>query len=227
MKTTLTTLSIAMTLSFSGYAHAQILRLPVSHGSIWATATPRPTPTPQSSSSGDAFQVRYAANLDKGDSVVNITNAGTQGGSDPAGNICANVYVFSPDEQLISCCACLVTPDGLVSLSANSDLVSNLLTPDTPTSIVVKLLASKPTGASNRSCDPSSPTAATLASGMRAWGTTLHAAPTPTMYSVTETEFSPATLSASELTQLTSFCGFIRSNGSGFGQCRSCRAGGQ
>jgi hypothetical protein len=34
----------------------------------------------------DAFQVRYASNLNIGDSVINITNAGTSGG-----NICANV----------------------------------------------------------------------------------------------------------------------------------------
>src|SRR5690349_3829495 len=127
----------------------------------------------------DAFQVRYASNLNIGDSVINITNAGTSGG-----NICANVYTFSPDEQLISCCACVVTPNALVSLSANSDLVSNTLTPAHPTSIVVKLLAT--TGAA---CNAAAPGA--LAGGLRAWGTTLHAAPTtPVTYAVTETAFS-------------------------------------
>jgi len=33
-------------------------------------------------------------------------------------------------------------------------------------------------------------------------------------------------LSAAELARVTSFCGFIQSNGSGFGICRSCRLGG-
>ena len=163
----------------------------------------------------DAFQVRYASNLNIGDSVINVTNAGTSGG-----NICANVYTFSPDEQLISCCSCVVTPNALVSLSANSDLVSNTLTPAHPTSIVVKLLAT--TGAA---CNAAAPGA--LAGGLRAWGTTLHAAPTtPVSYAVTETEFSQAGLSAGELARISSFCGFIQANGSGFGICRSCRLGG-
>ena len=88
---------------------------------------PRSTAAPFTPPS-DAFQVRYASNLSVGDSVINITNGGTQGGTDPSGNICVNVYAFSPDEQLVSCCSCLVTPNGLVHLSANNDLVSNTLT---------------------------------------------------------------------------------------------------
>ena len=76
----------------------------------------------------DAFQVRYAANLNVGDSVINISNAGTQNSGGALTNICANVYAFSPDEQLISCCSCTVTPNALVSLSAINDLISNTLT---------------------------------------------------------------------------------------------------
>jgi hypothetical protein len=172
----------------------------------------------------DAFQTRYAVNLNIGDSFIDITNAGSSGG-----NICVNVYTFSPDEQLISCCTCLVTPNGLTSLSARTDLISNTLTPAVPTAIVVKLLASTaPTGG----CNAATPTAADLVPGMRAWGTTLHLntarvdTTTPLRYDTTETEFSPATLSTPELTRITSFCGFIQANGSGFGICRSCRLGG-
>ena len=178
----------------------------------------------------DAFQVRYAANLNVDDSVINITNAGTQNTSTGAlTNICVNVYAFSPDEQLISCCSCVVTPNALVSLSARSDLISNTLTPAVPNSIVVKLLASSGTG-----CNASNVPAANLAAGMRAWGTTLHAtstagpaAPTAGTYAVTETAFDKAGLSAAELARITSFCGFIQANGSGYGICRSCRLGGQ
>jgi Ice-binding-like len=165
-----------------------------------------------------AFEVSYEAHLNIGDSFVNLTNAGTQGG-----NICVNVYVFTPDENLISCCSCLVTPNGLNSLSSNSDLVSNPLTLLQPTSIVKKLVASTPIGGR---CDASSPTAANLAAGMRAWDTKLHALPTtPVTYGVTETEFSPVTLSAAELARVTALCGFLEANGSGFGICRSCRPG--
>ena len=94
------------------------------------------------------FQVRYASNLTAGDSVINITNTGANGASlfgpgigGAAGNICVNVYAFSPDEQLISCCSCLITPNGLVSLSTQNDLISNTLTGVRPNSVVVKLLA--------------------------------------------------------------------------------------
>ncbi len=108
------------------------------------------------------YQVGYAANLNIGDSVVNISNSGAQGGFFGAtpptvGNICVNTYVFDPQEEEIGCCACLVTPNGLNSLSAKSDLISNNLTPAVPTSIVIKLIASQPgpdiTGAFNV-CNP-------------------------------------------------------------------------
>ena len=43
---------------------------------------------------------------------------------------------------MISCCSCLVTPNGLVHVTANNDLVSNTLTGIRPNSIVIKLVAS-------------------------------------------------------------------------------------
>ncbi len=159
------------------------------------------------------FQVRYASNLTAGDSVINITNSGATGG-----NICVNVYAFSPDEQEVSCCSCVVTPNGLVSLSAKRDLISNTLTGVVPASIVVKLLST--TGGA---CNAATPGA--LATGMAAWGTTLHKLPSGSN-ALTETAFTPATLSAAEPARISSLCGFIQSNGSGFGICSSCRAGG-
>jgi hypothetical protein len=154
---------------------------------------------------------------------VNITNAGSAvNNANAVTNICANVYVFSPDEQLIACCSCVVTPNALVSLSARSDLIANTLTPAVPNSITVKLLATAGT-----SCNAANVPAANLAPGMRAWGTTLHALPVAGTYGVTETEFSPAVLSTPELASLTSECAFIQANGSGYGICRSCRLGGQ
>jgi hypothetical protein len=174
-------------------------------------------------SPADAAQVRYASNLNIGDSIINITNAGTANtATGGLSNICVNVYTFSPDEQLVSCCACSVTPNALVSLSARSDLISNTLTPAVPTSIVVKLVSSV-----QATCNAATVTAGNLAPGMRAWGTTLHAGLPAGTFVVTETPFETAGLSAGELARITSFCGFIQANGSGFGICRSCRPGGQ
>jgi hypothetical protein len=209
--------------------------------SMVAVAQPGAIPTPVAAPL-DAFQVRYASNLNIGDSVVNLTNTGTltlPTGLTTTGNICANVYTFDQNEELISCCSCLVTPNGLNSLSARNDLISNTLTPGVPNSIVIKLLASTPLGLSaagtGGTCNPSSPVATpagpgifgSLVPGLRAWGTTIHALPTtPVTYGVTEGSFLPSTLSPGELTKLTLFCGFIQANGSGFGICKACKTGG-
>lgn len=169
----------------------------------------------------NAFMVRYASNLSIGDSVVNLTNTGaasTVALPVQNGNINANIYVFSPDEQLISCCCCQLTPDGLASLSVRNDLISNTLTPGVPTSAVIKIVSTlAPAG--------------TLTDGLAAFGTTLHSLPvTPgspaVTYGTTETQFTPATLSAAELTRLTTLCGLIQVNGSSFGICKFCRLGG-
>ena len=174
----------------------------------------------------DAFQISYASNLNIGDSVVNLVNAGTQSGTDPAGRICANVYTFDPAEELISCCTCQVTPNGLNSLSALTDLISNTLTPGVPTSIVIKLVATTPVAGVCNAGNGGIPFLSTqLAPGLRAWGTTLHANPAGG-YSVTENVFQLATLSASEDLKVTSYCNFIQSDGSGFGICKSCNTGG-
>src|SRR3954463_16164906 len=138
-------------------------------------------------SADSPFQVRYAANLNLGESYINITNTGANGApllgpgfGGAVGNICVNVYAFSPDEQLISCCSCLVTPNGLVNLGVNRDLTSKTLTGVIPTSVVVKLISTLAgAGGTGTSCSNSAATAttATLAPGMLAWGTTNHAAP--------------------------------------------------
>src|SRR5580658_3976549 len=73
------------------------------------------------------YQVGYAANLNIGDSEINVSNDGFRAGFYPntagAGNLCINVFVFDPAEEEIACCSCLVTPNGLESLSAKNDLI--------------------------------------------------------------------------------------------------------
>jgi hypothetical protein len=180
------------------------------------------------------YQVSYASNLTQGDSVINITNSGANGAGNASGStasvtgsICANVYVYDPSEEVVSCCSCPVTPNGLVSLSAQGDLISNPLTRGTPTSIVIKILATVPVGGS---CNNSALLAGTptLANGLIAWGTTLHANTSAAAgtYAVTESHFTPATLSAGEFARLAYTCGIVANQGSGFGVCNSCKLGG-
>jgi len=214
----------------------------------------------------DAFQVRYVSNLNLGDSYINITNTGTDAtfsgthGSDKG--ICVNVYAFDPAEELIACCSCAVTPNGLAKLSVTGDLISNTLTPATPSSIVVKLLATvlsvnaveatddgQPKDAGQAvPCDPgsaydqiarSNKGANTgnldpeefLASGMRAWGTSLHknTSTSPAGIAITEGAFVYGGLSEDEFLHITQFCGFIEGNATApqnSGICNSCKTGG-
>jgi len=196
-------------------------------------------------------QVRYVANLNVSDSYINITNDGsssTLNPGDPAsattssGNLCVGVYTFDANEELQSCCACLVTPNGLASLSAQA-INATSLTGENATSLVVKLLAwSTTAGASSTappgtpapapptssSCNPATP--GNLAGGMHAWGTTLHPLPSGgrSTYTVTETPFSLANLSVAEFAHITQSCEFNQINGSAqSGQCKGCASGGQ
>ncbi|MGA7239084.1 MAG: hypothetical protein WBY44_25610 [Bryobacteraceae bacterium] len=183
------------------------------------------------------FQVRYAANLNLGESYIDITNTGANGApllgpgfGGASGNICVNVYAFDPGEELISCCSCLVTPDQTVNLGVNRDLTVKTLTGVVPTSVTIKVLATLAgTGGSGSSCNNSAAQvqnpATVVVSGMAAWGTTLHAAPGGAI-ATTETAFTPATLSAGETASIGGRCASILGNGSGFGVCNSCRAGG-
>ena len=197
-----------------------------------STAT---TTYPGHNEADDAFQVRYAANLGAGQSVINLTNAGSNGGYEPWGNICANVYVFAEDQQLIACCACQLTPNHLQTLSVQTDLISNTLTPGVPIGVTVGLLATEVPDSGT--CDAAHPGGGENVNGngefdvdtvpgLRAWGTTLHAAPGGG-YALTETEFSKASLHDSELYRMISLCGFIEANGSGYGICGSCKLGAQ
>jgi hypothetical protein len=204
-----------------------------------ATVTFTPTVVPVSTS----YQTGYAANLNIGDSVVNFTNSGAQGGSfgsGTSGNICVNVYTFDPQEEEVACCACLVTPNGLNSLSAQQDLISNTLTPARPTSITVTLLASQPgvdPAGKFTICNAATVTPAgaavpynpagtgSLAAGMGVWGTTLEPSSTAGTYNAVAVPFLNGSLSSSELTALTSLCNFTQADGTGFGICKSCRLG--
>jgi hypothetical protein len=197
------------------------------------------------------FVVGYFANLTNGDSLINITNTGANGAplngpnfGTPAGNVCVNVYAFSPDEQLVACCSCVITPNGLVSLSVVNDLISNTLTGVRPNSVVVKILASQVIGTTAQQAAGSTSTCTNSAalvgpvgapavdgiprptSGIVAFRTTIHAAPAASTFGTTETQFLRATLSAAELASITNRCTNIIGNGSTFGICRSCRQGG-
>lgn len=80
----------------------------------------------------DTFKVNYFSNIGTGlaPSQVRMTNVGTSGG-----DICADIYVFDPNQELQECCSCRLTPDGLLTLSIGplgGDIAANPLTGDDP-----------------------------------------------------------------------------------------------
>lgn len=149
--------------------------------------------------------------------ALRLINDGAVSSSSPLGDLCAAIYVFTPDEQLAECCSCRVTPNGLLSLSVNTNLTSNTLTGRTPTRGVVKVLSSFPVAGV---CDP---TNAPLTRGIRGWLT--HIQKNSAFY-VTEEELTDSTLSASEYADLQEDCGVLIELGSGQGTC-GCADSGQ
>jgi hypothetical protein len=180
----------------------------------------------------DGYQVGYAANLPGttsggGSSSINIVNTGSSETGPGTGTLCVNIYAFDPSEEMVTCCACQVTPNALSSLDVTQGLLTGTLTGENPTSAVIKLVATS--GTAGTACDPTSAGSAAnpLAGGLSAWSTRLHqlSGSTPT-FALTETPFTISTLSAGELSHLTAFCGFLMADGSGHGVCKGCMTGG-
>jgi len=189
------------------------------------------------------YQVNYASNLNLGDSVVNIVNSGTSAGSNipivganTYGDICANIYLYAPDQELATCCTCLVSPNSLHSWAISYG-PGNLLSDVPPGggvaasinathSVVIKLLATAPTGAGTSLGDfcprPDIPNA--VAPGMTAWATHAHPTNTATV-TITETLFAPASVTSGELGKLTNDCNYSIGRGVFF-VCPGCRLGG-
>jgi hypothetical protein len=141
------------------------------------------------------------------------------------------VYAFDAAEEMIACCSCAVTPNGLKSLSVGNDVNNNALTAGIANSVVLKLLATN--ASAGTLCNPASPSMATApgssqapTTGLRAWSTTLHALSGSSAYNMSEKPFSFSTLTAAELTHVATTCGFIQSVGGGYGICGACQVGG-
>ena len=158
----------------------------------------------------DLLKVNYFSNANVSgapDGKVRISNPGS-----PTGNLCAQIYVFDPFQELSECCACLVTPNGLRKLSVDGDLTANPLTSTTLTDGEVTIISGY---TNNNICSPLndivSPT-------IRAWGTHIDDS-----FQITETEYSERSLGLWNDNLLTD-CYAISIAGSGHGTC-TCGTG--
>ena len=159
----------------------------------------------------DLLKVNYFSNANTAgapDGTVRISNPGS-----PSGNLCAQIYVFDPFQEMSECCACEVTPDGLRTLSVNTDLTSNPLTGVVLSTGSVSIVSGVvPPGGCSPLNNIVSPT-------IRAWGTHIQ----NVNFSETETEYSDRAL-GSYNDNLLIECFAIALDGSGHGIC-SCGTG--
>ena len=92
-----------------------------------ATATATVLPTPVAS---DVYQLHFYQFVNGGtDNKVEMVNPNVPGAatsSQGGGALCAMVYVFDAHEELMECCGCPVSKNGLRVLSTRTDLTSNL-----------------------------------------------------------------------------------------------------
>lgn len=140
------------------------------------------------------------------DETVRIINDGDTGNT-----MWASFYVFDDSQELQECCACPITPDGLLSESVNGELLSNPLTGKINYRGVIKVIGSSSSG---------SPTSNTPAPGLRGWAThSQHAI--GSAYQLTETRLADSNLTSSEQALLQNLCSYAIVLGSGSGVC-SC-----
>ncbi|QNI30919.1 Ig-like domain-containing protein [Alloacidobacterium dinghuense] len=147
------------------------------------------------------------------DTTLRITNPAITGQ-----DLCAMIYVFDNDQQLSECCGCLVSQNGLRTLSLNNNLLNNPLTGVQSKSGTVMVVSAD--YASNLSCNASAmtPTGAQIA-----WSTHLLKSSTGQTVS-TEDTFSASPLNATLSSSLQAQCSFVQTLGSGQGIC-SCGTG--
>jgi hypothetical protein len=140
--------------------------------------------------------------------TLRLDNPGSTGGTSPGGDLWALIYVFDADQQLVECCGCRLTPDGLRTLDVNHDLTSN------PNNGLFSLSGTgviKVASSSNR--DPG--TSPIVFKGtILGWGTHEN-------YKgyVTETNSQKVWVSQAEADRLALVCSIIESNSSGAGRC--------
>src|ERR1017187_707387 len=70
------------------------------------------------------------------DATVRAVNDG-----DTENNLYASISVFDDSEELTACCSCVITPDGLLSESVNTNLTANPLTHIKKTRGVIKIIS--------------------------------------------------------------------------------------
>lgn len=187
--------------------------------------------------SPDVFRVNYFRGLNTGaalggggtitssEEYIDIVNPGTNGASgitsSAVGDLCALIYVVDTAEELQECCGCVITPDQLIEIPVQADLISNPNNPRVLHNGTIKIISSTPaTGTTNR-CNAGAPNPTPE---LKEWITHVRNIPAvaggnPATVGVTEVEFAFADLSTGEESFLASACSQIQNGSTGSGIC--------
>ena len=174
------------------------------------------------------YQLNYYSNRNnplKLDQTTRVINPGTQGtpltpkgpGGVGEGTICADVYVFDANQEMVECCACVITANGMREFSLLNHLTDNPLTgfpaPDSGVIVIV--------GDDGLQCDATAPRPVPE---LMAWQSHVQQ-PALGEFTMTEEMFkvSPLTMGGpdAQLDFLGRTCSFVQYLGSGKGVC-SC-----
>jgi hypothetical protein len=134
-------------------------------------------------------------------------------------NLCADIYVFNANEEISECCSCLETPDDLLMLNVNTNLLSNPANGIATANGVIKIVAAAALAGPRCLTYPSSITLVANAE-IQGWGTHLQNNGT-----LTETASQVSYLSSTEQTRLARLCGAVQAVDSGSGLCNCTGAG--
>lgn len=181
-------------------------------------ATSSPVVSPNADPGPDVLRVNYFRNANTAgfpDQPIDVVDPGTNG----AANMCVDIYVVTPDEELNECCGCQVTPDQLLEFHVNADLTANPgPNGETANNGTIKIISSALGTAGPIArfgpCDPGAPTPTPT---LREWINHVNNITGPLQ--TTESAFEEADLSTAELASLSSRCAFYEANLSGHGLC--------
>jgi hypothetical protein len=162
------------------------------------------------------YRVDYFANANTTgapDATLRLDNDGSAADLD----LCADIFVFNTNEEISECCSCLETPDDLLTLDININLLSNPANGLAVSSGVIKIVAAATTSGW---CP--FPAQITLVRDAEIQGWATHAQNDTTL---TEAPSQASNLSSAEVKKLTRLCGAILATESGTGVCNCTGAG--
>ncbi len=176
---------------------------------------------------GSYYVDYYSNNFDHGyDQSIRIINVGTLGTpmtSPGVGDICANVYVFDANQEMLACCAARLTPNELATANVHQQLTNNTVTTIVPPSGVIKIvLAQLPGGpctATTIGATPDAGLGVVFGTHLQRENAGAGLTQIQNLF-VTETQKWPSTLSSEEQGFLQLACSFALYIGSGQGTCQ-------